>query len=333
MIKNTKVNLTLIFCINKKNNILDDCLDAIARQIDKNFNLIFIFNNCSQSEKDIFNKYKFVGFNKIDYVFTSENISDSYLNEYLIKNNIQTKYEYYINSSVLLATDFVSTINSFLNEHNAVDIISFFASPNIYFKEKYIKVESLSDDFCNQPLIFFDNKVISVEYLKKNNIHDSLFKYYPSLFYVKLIKYSPNWYLLGRQMCKFDYITNSKNNIIDLFDQCEKIKDLINDVYYQNHYSELEYVCIITLMIVFLYSFYINNKWNLLNQKRIITKVELFLKTNFPNWKKNEWLSSKKNKNDKSYIRYLKHFKPRLFYVLKAFKTKLQINGYGTYKK
>ena len=270
MIKNTKVNLTLIFCINKKNYNLDDCLDAIARQVDKNFNLVFIFNNCGQSERDIFNKYKFIGFNKVDYVFTSENISDSYLNEYIIKNNIQTKYEYYINSSALLTTDFVSTINSFLNEQNSVDIISFFASPNIYFKEKYIKVESLSDDFCNQPLIFYDNKIISIEYLKKNNICDTLFKYYPTLFYIKLIKHSPNWYLLGRQMCKFVYLTNSKNNIIDLFDQCEEINDLINnDDYYKKHYDEIEYICVVTLLIVFLYSFYINNKWNLINLKKI----------------------------------------------------------------
>ncbi len=334
MIKNTKVNLTLIFCVNRKNYNLDACLDAIVRQVDKNFNLIFVFNDCSQSEKDIFNKYKFHGFNKIDYVFTSENISDSYLNEYLIKNNIQTKYEYYINSSALIAIDFVSTINSFLEEHNHIDIISFFASPNIYFKEKYVKVMSLSDDFCNQPLIFFDNKIISIEYLQKNNIHDTLFKYYPSLFYVELIKYSPNWYLLGRQLCKFVYITNSKNNIIDLFDQCEEINALmINDNYFQKHHNELEYICIVTLLIVFLYSFYINNKWNLINLKKIINKIDLFLKTNFPNWKKNEWLSSKKNNNDKSYIRYLKNFKPKLFYILKAFKTKLQINGYGTYKK
>jgi hypothetical protein len=170
--------------------------------------------------------------------------------------------------------------------------------------------------------------------LQKNNIHDTLFKYYPSLFYVELIKYSPNWYLLGRQLCKFVYITNSKNNIIDLFDQCEEINALMNnDNYFQKHHNELEYICIVTLLIVFLYSFYINNKWNLINLKKIINKIDHFLKTNFPNWKKNEWLSSKKNNNDKSYIRYLKNFKPKLFYILKAFKTKLQINGYGTYKK
>ena len=85
-------------------------------------------------------------------------------------------------------------------------------------------------------------------------------------------------------MCKFVYLANSKNNVIDLFDQCEEINDLINnDDYYKKHYDEIEYICVVTLLIVFLYSFYINNKWNLINLKKIINRIDYFLRTNFPN--------------------------------------------------
>jgi len=333
MTKNTRANLTLIFCINRKNAELDQALDAIKRQTDKNFNLIFLFNGCGQSEKDIFNKYKFVGINKVDYVFVSENVGDAYGYNYTCRHNITTKYEYFFDSNVILMPDFVSEINKFVTQHPDADIISFFGVPNIYFKEDYLKIKTLSDDFCNRPLVFFDNKVISVEYLKNSNIDEPVFKNYPVYFYTQLIENNPNWYSLGRQICNGAPKPVYQFNVMDLFEQCTEMVKLLDRKYYKEHRSEVEYLCIVALFRNFTYAFFRKNAGNIFLQKRMLNKIEEFINTNFPNWEKNEWLYSKQNKNDETYLKYLREFKPKLMHVLRALKNKLEVQGYGKNRK
>jgi len=333
MTKNTKANLTLIFCVNKKNAELDKALDAISRQTDKNFNLIFVFNGCSQSEKDIFAKYKFTGVKKIDYVFISENVGDVCAYGYTVRHNIQTKYEYYFDSNVILMPDFVATINKFINQHPDTDIISFFGVENIYFKEDYLVVKTMSDDFCNRPLVFFDNKVISIDYLEKIEVKEPLFKNYPVLFYIQLFKGNPKWYSIGRQICYGAPKPAYQYNVMDLFDQCNEIVNLLDQDYYKKHFSEVEYLCIVALFRNFTYAYFQTNPGNFLLQKRMLNRIEDFVNTNFPHWEKNEWLYSKKNKNDETYLEYLREFKPKLIHVLRALKNKLQLQGYGKNRK
>ncbi|MCQ3915692.1 MAG: hypothetical protein MJ195_03055 [Mycoplasmoidaceae bacterium] len=191
MTKNTKANITLIFAISKRNTELSKALDAIARQTDKNCNLVFVFNGCGTSEKDTFKKFDFNGFNKVDYVMFSENLGDVYSFEYVSKNNLQTKYYYYFDCNVILMPDFIATLNQFVEKNSDADVVSFFGVPNIYFKEPHLVIKTMSDDFCHRPLVFFDNKLINIEYIRKNKITEQKFKNYPLLYYVMLAKYNP----------------------------------------------------------------------------------------------------------------------------------------------
>lgn len=332
MTKNTKASITLIFAIGKRNVELSKALDAIARQTDKNCNLIFVFNGSGPSEKDIFKKFDFSQFNKVDYVLMSENLGDSYSLEYVCKNNISTKYFYYFDANVILMPDFISTLNKFVDEHPDSDVVSFFGVPNIYFKEEFIRVKTLSDDFCHRPLIFFWNKLISHQYITENNIYEPIFKYYPTLFYVMLMQHNPVWYSMGRQICSQSFKPTYSYNVFDLFDQCQELINRRDQKYIRDHFSEIEYLCIVSLFRNFTYAIF-KKKWtNIFLQKRILNQIEDFVDRNFPNWEKNEWLYSEKNKNDKTYLNYLKEFKPKLIHVLKALRSKLFIQGHAKTK-
>lgn len=332
MTKNTKANITLIFAISKKNSELNKALDAIVRQTDKNCNLIFLFNGCGISEKDIFKKFDFSAFNSVEHVVLSENLGDAYGFKYVSKNNLKTKYYYYFDSNVILMPDFVAALNKFVTEHPETDILSFFGVPNIYFKEEYLPIKSLSDDFCHRPLVFFQNKLISFEYISKHNIYEPNFKHYPMLFYVMLAQHNPKWYSLGRQICSHSTKPTYSFSIMDLFDQCQEIVNMLDQKWYKDHYSEIEYLCIVTLFRNFTYAIFKKNRSNFIYQKRILNKIEDFVDLNFPHWEKNEWLYSKKNKNDESYLKYLREFKPKLIHVLRALYSKLFVQGHAKRK-
>ncbi|XQP55909.1 MAG: glycosyltransferase family A protein [Mycoplasmoidaceae bacterium] len=332
MTKNTKANITLIFYINKRNAELSKALDAISRQTDKNCNLIFVFNSPTQSEKDVFKKFNFDAFNKVDYVLISENLGDSYAFEYVSRNNLETKYFYGFDSNVVLMPDFIAVLNKFVDEHKDADVISFFGVPNIYFKEDYLEVKTFSDDFCHRPLVFFNNKLISTDFIKKNHLYEPLFKHYPLLYYVMLMKNEPKWYSLGRQICSGSPKPIYTFNIFDLFDQCQEVANMLDQKFMQQHYSEIEYLCIVTLFRNFVYAIFVKNRTNYLFQKRVLNKIEDFVDRNFPNWEKNEWLYSKENKNDETYLNYLREFKPKLIHVLRALHNKLLIQGHAKTK-
>lgn len=331
MIKNTKANLTLLFCINKKNSKLATALEAIARQTDKNFNIIFIFNGAGMSEKDIFQKYDFRSINKVDHVFVSENMGDTYAFKYC-QQYIQTKYVYYFDSNVILHPDCVASINLFLQEHPETDILSFFGVPNIYFKEPFIKIKTLSDDFLHRPLVSFDNKVLNLEYLKTNKIEEPLFKNWSVYFYVTLIKANPVWYSIGRRLCDITHKPLYQYNVMDLFEQCEALVELLDEKPYKDHASEIEYLCMVTLFRNFIYAYFTANKGKPFQHKRILDRVEIFMNKNFPRWQSNEFLNEKINKNDKSYIDYLKGFKPKLIHVYRTITNKDFLKGYGKQK-
>lgn len=332
MTKNTKANITLIFSIHRKTAELSKALDAIARQTDKNCNLVFVFNSCGVSEKDILKKFNFNSFNKVDYVLFSENLGDVYAFNYVAKNNLDTKYYYYFDSNVILMPDFVATLNKFVTDHPETDVVSFFGVPNIYFKEEFLPVKTLSDDFCHRPLIFFDNKLINIEYIRKNNITERKFTHYPLLFYVMLAKYNPKWYSLGRQICSSSPKPSYHFNIMDLFDQCQEIVSMLDQKWYKDHYSEIEYLCIVTLFRNFTYAIFMKNRTNFILQKRVLNRIEDFVDRNFPNWEQNDWLFSKKNKNDATYLQYLREFKPKLIHVLRALYNKLFVQGHAKQK-
>lgn len=332
MTKNTKANITLIFAISKRNAELSKALDAIVRQTDKNCNLIFVFNGCGASEKDIFKKFDFSAFNKVDHVMFSENLGDVYSFEYISKNNLQTKYYYYFDCNVILMPDFVATLNQFVEQHSDADIVSFFGVPNIYFKEPHLVIKTLSDDFCHRPLVFFDNKLINIEYIKKNKIVEQKFKNYPLLFYVMLAKYNPKWYSLGRQICSGSTKQSYSFNIMDLYEQCQEIVNMLDQKWYKDHYSEIEYLCIVTLFRNFIYAVYKKNKTNFFFLRRVLNKVEDFVDCNFPNWTNNKWLYSKENKNDSTYLEYLREFKPKIIHVLRALSNKLLVQGHAKHK-
>ncbi|MCQ2748219.1 MAG: glycosyltransferase family 2 protein [Mycoplasmoidaceae bacterium] len=191
MTKNTKANITLIFSIVRKSGELAKALEAISRQTDKNCHLIFVFNGCGASEKDIFKKFDFRGFEKVEYVFLSENLGDVYTYQYVERNNNLAKYHYLFDSNIVLMPNFVATLNKFVNEHPEADVVSFFGVPNTYFKDEYITINTLSDDFCHRPLTFFNNKLIRVGFLKENKIVQKKFKTYPTLFYIKVAMANP----------------------------------------------------------------------------------------------------------------------------------------------
>lgn len=332
MIKNTKANITLIFAISRKNAELSKALEAIFRQTDKNCNLIFIFNGCGQSEKDIFNAFDFSAFNKVDHLVFSENLGDAYAYKYADRNNLETKYFYYFDCNIILSPDFVATLNQFVNEHPESEVISFFGVPNIYFKQPYLKIKTMSDDFCNRPLLFFSNKLISTEYVRKNKIYEQNFKHYPMLYYVMLAKSNPKWYSIGRQICVASSKPSYSYNIMDLFDQCEELVNMMGQEWYKNHFSEIEYLVIITLFGNFTYAIFKKNRTNFLFLLKVLNKIEDFIDLNFPNWTKNEWLYSKQNKNDESYLKYLREFKPKLIHVLRALSSKLFVEGHAKRK-
>lgn len=332
MTKSTKAKITLIFCINKRESGLTKALDAISRQTDKDCNLIFVFNGSGQSEKDVFKKFNFQGFQDIDYVLFSENLGTSYAFEYLVKNNITTKYFYTFDSNIIIAPDFVATLNKFINEHPQTDVLSFFGVPNIYFKQDYITIKTFSDDFCHRPLIFFDNKLISVEYIKEHNIYEPKFRHYPMLYYVMLMKGNPKWYSLGRQICSATTKPTYSFNVFDLFEQCQEIVDLLDKDFYKDHRSEIEYLCIVTLFRNFIYAFFKKYPTSFLSQKRVLNQVGEFVDKNLPHWKINEWLYSPKNKNDQTYLQYLREFKPKLIHVLRALYNQLFESGHAKTK-
>lgn len=332
MTKNTKANITLIFSINKRSAELSKALDSIVRQTDKNCNLVFVFNSCGPAERDIFRKFDWSGFNKVDHILISENLGDVYAFEYVAKNNLLTKYYYYFDSNVIITPDFVATLNKFVTDHPDTDVLSFFGVPNMYFKQDFINVKTLSDDFCNRPLVFFDNKLINYEFIKQNKIVEQKFKNYPLLYYVMLAKNNPKWYSLGRQICSGSNKPSYAFNVMDLFDQCQEIVNLLDEKWFKSHYSEIEYLCIVTLFRNFTYAFFKANKTNFINQRRILNKIEDFMDRNFPNWERNEWLYSKKNKNDETYLEYLREFKPKLIHVLRALYSQLFVQGHAKRK-
>lgn len=329
MTKNTRANITLIFSISKRTPELDKALDAIARQTDKNCNLVFVFNGCGASEKDVFKKYNFKSFNKVEHVLFSENLGDVYAFQYVAKNNLSTKYYYYLDSNIILLPDFVATLNKFVTEHPDADVVSFFGVPNIYFKEEYLVIKTLSDDFCTRPLVFFDNKLISLDFYKKAGIKEQLFRNYQTLFYVMLAKGNPKWYSIGRQICSGSLKPIYTYNIMDLYDQCVELVGMLDQKWYKDHYSEIEYLCMVTLFRNFISAAFAKYRGNLVIVKRLLRQIDEFFEDNFPNWYKNEWLYSSKNKNDKSYLEYLRDFKPKLKHVKRAVRNKLFVQGHA----
>ena len=176
------------------------------------------------------------------------------------------------------------------------------------------------------------NKLIKTEYVKSNNIFEPNYKHYPLLYYVMLAQHNPKWYSIGRQICSGTTKPSYSFNIMDLFDQCQEIVNMMDQKWYKDHYSEIEYLCIVTLFRNFTYAIFKKNRTNFIFQKRILNRIEDFIDCNFPNWEKNEWLYSKKNNNDESYLKYLREFKPKLIHVLRALYSKLFVQGHAKRK-
>lgn len=317
MTKNTKANLTLIFYISKRNVMLKTALEAIKKQKDKNFNLIFVLAGVSSIDKEIFSKFDFSAISDVQHIILSESLGDSYAFNYCLPR-LKTKFAYCFDSNVILHDNFVSTINSFIAKHSDADVISVYGVPNIYIKKEYVQVKTMADDFCIRPLMFFDNKILNVEYIKKNNITQPAFKHYPVYFYILLFKAKPKWYSIGKQICSGSVKKTYQFNTMDLYEQCNEIVKLLDEKPFNEHKDEIEYMVIIALLRNFLYTFFEINKGRFLTLRRILIKVNDFLKENFPKWQKNKWLTSKENLNTKEYLDYLINFKPRLFHAIKA---------------
>lgn len=317
MRKNTKANLTLIFYISKRNVMLKTALEAIYKQKDKNFNLIFVLAGASSVDKEIFSKFDFSGLTNVKHIVLSESLGDSYAFNYCLPR-LETKFAYCFDSNVILHPDFVSTINNFIGKHPDADVLSFYAVPNIYIKKQFVQVKTMADDFCIRPLMFFDNKILNVEYIKKNNIILEPFKHYPVYFYILLFKAKPKWYSIGKQICSGSSKKTYQFNTMDLFEQCHEIVKLLDQKPFSEHKDEIEYLVIIALLRNFLFTFYEISRGRFLTLRRILGLVNNFLNEHFPKWQKNKWLTSKQNLNTKEYLDYLIYFKPRLFHAIKA---------------
>lgn len=331
MSKNTKANLTLVFSINKKNATLEKALDSIKRQTDKNFNIIFALSGASYADKETLSKFDFSDADDVQHIVFSESLGDSYVFNYCLPK-IKTKYFYMFDSNVILNPDFISTINKFIEKHTSADVISFYGVPNYYIKDEFVNVKTLSDDFCIRPLLFFDNKVLSKEYIEKNKLFKPLFKQYPVHFYISLFKDNPKWYSIGRQICFGSSKKTYQFNVMDLFEECEEITKLLKEKPFSEHKDEIEYMVLIGLTRNFVYTFFEINRGRFLTLKSMLNRVESFLGANFPKWRDNKWLHSKKNLNDKEYLNYVKDFKPRLLHVLKSlhsrsFKARANVDG------
>ena len=161
----------------------------------------------------------------------------------------------------------------------------------------------------------YKNQIINVEYVNRNDIKLKLFKYYPLLYYIELAEHNPTWYSLGRQVCNITEKRSYSYNVLDLFDQCQKIVNKLDEKWYKSKYSEIEYLCLVTLFRNFTYAMFYTNKTNFLLQKRVLKKIKHFIDDNFINWHRNEWLYSKKNKNDPTYLDYLREFKRKFIKI------------------
>jgi len=316
MIKNTKAKLTLIFSVNKKNVDLENALKAIETQNDNNFCVIFAYSNANILDKQKVQEFNESKVADVQHIFFSESLGNSYIFNYCLKN-VETEYVYCLDSNVFLKPDFVSTINQFVAKHPNTDVISFFGVPNYYFKEDFIEINKLSDDFCTRPLMMFNNKILNVEFLRKNNIHEPIFCHYPLTFYVNLMLHNPKWYSIGRQICSVSNKVTYLYNILDLYDDCQNLADMLYKKEYKEYRDEIEYLILIGLLRNFIFAYFEANPGKLFSHKRVLEKVEDFLKQNIPDWRRNKWLWSKKNLNDTFYLDYMRDFKPKIRYILK----------------
>jgi len=322
MTKNTRAKLTLIFSVNKKNVNLEQAIKAIETQNDNNFCVVFAFNNANLLDKQIVSEFDSDKVEDVQHVFFSESLGDSYVFNYCLKK-VKTKYVYFLDANIFLEPDFVATINHFIEEHKDTDVLSFFGVPNYYFKEEFIEIKKPADDFCTRPLIFFNNKVLNVEYLLKHHIQEPLFAHYPLSFYLSLFIYQPKWYSIGRQICTITNKVTYLYNVLDLYADCENLTSALFDKKYKDYTDQIEYIILIGLLRNFIFAYFESNQGRVIAQKRVLEKVEEFLQTYIPDWRRNKWLWSKKNLNDTSYLDYLRDFKPKIRYITKEMNSDL----------
>jgi glycosyltransferase involved in cell wall biosynthesis len=163
------MKISLIYHVYRNANTLEESLNSIVNQDDKNFELILINDGGVEKVNNILKQYNFSSICKsFKYMLYSQNQGHAIsFNETL--KHCDSDYVYYLGSNIVLKSNFVKTINNIIESKPNADVISF---THVVKKSKSVVNEfnSLDSDLQYKVTPSLRDKVFSLSFLKQKNI-------------------------------------------------------------------------------------------------------------------------------------------------------------------
>ncbi len=320
------MKLSFIYHVNSNWETLEKSINSIFNQTNKNFELIFVYDDPNNNVVNEVLKFKFDKIKNFKFISTNQKIGHSWsFNSGL--ELAQGDYVYYLGSNVTIDKDFVKNILNLIEKNKGCDFIILNNRENKISTKTFNKVGL---DLFSVLTPSIKNKIYNIKFLRKNKIHFELFKYYPLTHLLKCVDCMKQavWYnnpnlVTFADNKKFSY------NLYNIFEQSTYLienKDNFNFLKNnKDNNNYFEYMIIYSILYSFLYKIH-QSYWKPTSyfSSKIIGKAlhtsNIWLTKYIPNWRDNPVITNNLFKQIKNLNKYFKDFKFKLIYIHDFFK-------------
>lgn len=303
------MQVTIVYHLYKNSKYLQESLDSIFGQTDKDFTIIFISDDPTKIVRDHFKNVELTNVVKnFKYINIYKNLGHSFSFN-LALDYIETPYVYFASSSAVFKKDFIEVINKKIDKNKNLELLMI----NSIKKENDHKSKDIYSPLYKTLSHTYINKVFNVKFLKSNNISFHSFNHYNFLFDISVLIKLTKSDMIYEDIVEVKSFKNKFYNLYDLIRQCTILINTYSETdFFKNYQQDIEYQMIRLTLIFFIFNIY-NNRSN--NKQSTITAIEFaesWLKKHIPDWRANKILNSEENIDHKSFISYMKNFEFKL---------------------
>lgn len=314
------MKLTVIYHMYKDDRWLKESLESLFNQTDKDFELVLIDDNASESFGDILKDYN-IKHKNIKLIKFMENYGRSFSYNFAL-NKIKGEYIYFAETRCMFNEGFVAKIKEITKKSN-YDWISF-ANSELDIIPGRDLVEIKNDDSTNDlynivnTKLTIKNKVFNKKFLTQNKIEFYQFKSYFSLFLFDVMEKAQTGVALNDILVEWkrELSDGFEYNLYNILEAAEILKERLNksncSETKKDAFSTWFPVLILYEFLSKMYKSYDNDKIvskSIKNASDLIDKLDVSYKSN----KLLNLLHSKLMYN------YIKNFKPSYSHVKKIF--------------
>ncbi len=318
------MKISIIYHVYKEHFNLNESIESILKQDNKNFELILILDAPSDNASDIIEKFDLFKDKRIKIIKFMENFGRSFTYNFAL-DKAKGDYVYFTESKVILEPNFIGELLDVIkSNNNKYDYINFLVNNNDSLTNLPYEVgagfDNELDNIVNIKLTLKD-KIFKRKFLIDNKIEFAQYKNFHSLYIYNVLENYKYAFYLDKQLAnwKRELKKGYEYNLYNILESAEMLCEILMK---RNEYDEDRInayltwipICILYEFVKKMYSSYHNNE-------KIVTKAienaADLIDRIYPNYKKNPKLEIL---NRKLISKYILEFKRNFSYVRKNLK-------------